>query len=125
MSDEFKKSRFFLSVASNAQYDEDTVFNENNIIHFLAECEEYISLLITYMSMQQEKEDAATSAICLEKMNVKEFDKRQLNIEPPNSHDINLMNEDAETEDDLTTDPRQLYKKFEDIQARNNDLQNL
>ena len=46
----FKKSQFFLSVAQNMQYDEETQFNENNVTMYLAELEEYISLLITYMA---------------------------------------------------------------------------
>ena len=32
MVEHFKQSHFFLSVAQNAQYDEDTTFNENNVI---------------------------------------------------------------------------------------------
>ena len=32
----FKNSHFFLSVAQNMQYDEDTQFNESNVIMFLA-----------------------------------------------------------------------------------------
>ena len=49
-------------------------------------------------------------------MAVKEFDKNLLQIEAPNSNDINdrLVNEDLETEDDITVDPKQLYKRFED-----------
>jgi hypothetical protein len=50
MVDRFKKSHFYLSVATNAQYDEDTVFNENNVIVYLSELEEYISLFITYLA---------------------------------------------------------------------------
>jgi len=50
MVENFKKSHFFLSVAQNMQYDEDTVFNENNVTMYLAELEEYISLFITYLA---------------------------------------------------------------------------
>lgn len=50
MVENFKKSHFFLSVAQNNQYDESTVFNENNVVLYLAELEEYISLFITYMA---------------------------------------------------------------------------
>jgi hypothetical protein len=31
-------------------YDEDTQFNENNVTVYLAELEEYIAILITYMA---------------------------------------------------------------------------
>ena len=50
MVENFKKSHFFLSVAQNNKYDESTVFNENNVVLYLAELEEYISLFITYMA---------------------------------------------------------------------------
>ena len=50
MVDLFKQSQFFLSVAQHMQYDEGTQFNENNVTMYLAELEEYISLLITYLS---------------------------------------------------------------------------
>ena len=43
MVETFRKSHFFLSVAQNMQYDEETQFNESNVTLFLAELEEYIS----------------------------------------------------------------------------------
>jgi len=46
----FGQSQFFLSVAHPMQYDDDTQFNENNVTMYLAELEEYISLMITYMA---------------------------------------------------------------------------
>ena len=51
-------------------------------------------------------------------MAVKEFNKEGLKIEEPNSQDTFLMNEDVETEDEITTNPKQLYKRFEDMIAR-------
>lgn len=44
----FKTSRFTLAVASGMSYDQNTQFNEQNIIQYLAEIEEYISSLITF-----------------------------------------------------------------------------
>jgi hypothetical protein len=85
MVEHFKQSHFFLSVAQNAQYDEDTQFNENNVIQYLSELEEYISLFITYLAYKQENPDAAISSLSLEKMAIKEFDKNQLNIDAPTS----------------------------------------
>lgn len=114
MVEHFKKSHFFLSVAQNNVYDDDTQFNENNVTNFLAELEEYISLFITYMAYRQENPDAAISSLSLEKMTVKEFDKKQLHIEAWNSQELDKMNDDIETEDEITTDPRQLYRRFED-----------
>jgi len=123
MVEHFKKSHFFLSVAQNAQYDEDTVFNENNVILYLSELEEYISLFITYLAYKQENPDAAICSLSLEKMGIKEFDKDKPQIEQlPNSAEVPLMNDDLETEDEVTTDPRQLYKRFEDMWAKENGV---
>eukprot|EP00347_Sterkiella_histriomuscorum_P022526 403338159 len=114
MVDMFKQSQFFLSVAQNMQYDEETQFNENNVTLYLAELEEYISLLITFMAYKQENPDAAISSLSLERMINKEFDKGPINIEAPSSNDVNLI-DDAETEDDVITNGKDLYKKFEDL----------
>lgn len=62
------------------QYDEDTKFGENNVTLYLAEVEEYIALLITYIAYKQENPDAAISALSLEKMLLKEFDKGPVNV---------------------------------------------
>jgi len=62
------------------QYDDDTQFNENNVTVYLAELEEYIALLITYMAYKMENPDAAISALSLEKMALKEFDKGPINV---------------------------------------------
>lgn len=39
-----------MSVAQSMHYDEETQFNENNVTHYLAELEEYIAILITFMA---------------------------------------------------------------------------
>jgi hypothetical protein len=120
MCKHFKNSHFFLSVAQNAQYDDDTVFNENNVTMFLSELEEYISLFITFLAYKQENKDAAISSLSLEKMAIKEFDKNQLNIEMPGTNEMNMMADELETEDELTTDPRELFKKYEEIWEKEN-----
>ena len=117
MVENFRKSHFFLSVAQNMQYDEDTTFNENNVTQHLAELEEYISLFITYMAYKQDNQDAPISSLGLENIPAKEFGDKQLNIDAPNSQDIDMtmmMNDDMETEDEMTTDPKALFRKFEE-----------
>lgn len=52
MVTDFNKSRFFLSVAQNMQYDDETQFNEGNVTMYLGELEEYISQLITFIAYQ-------------------------------------------------------------------------
>lgn len=117
MVEHFKISHFFLSVAQNNQYDDSVVFNENNVTLYLAELEEYVSLFITYMAYKAENPDAAISSLSLDRMAIKEFDNPPQRIEAPNPNEINdrMANEDLETEDEITADPRALYKKFEDM----------
>lgn len=94
------------------QYDDDTVFNESNVILFLAELEEYISLFITYLAYKQENPDAAIASLSLEKMKMKDWDKGAIGVEAKGSNDINMV-DDLETEDEITVDPKQLYKIYE------------
>jgi hypothetical protein len=68
MVDQFKRSRFGLAVASHMNYDENTLFNENNIIPYLAELEEYISALITFVAYKRDDPNAAISSVPLEKL---------------------------------------------------------
>lgn len=64
----FKRSKFHLSVASDMIYDDNTQFNENNIIPYLAELEEYISALITFVAYKRDDPNAAISSVPLEKL---------------------------------------------------------
>lgn len=73
MVDLFKKSKFFLSVAQKMSYDEGFVFNETNIIQYLAELEEYLSSLVTYSAFKRDDPNAAISAIPLENLDLKDF----------------------------------------------------
>jgi hypothetical protein len=50
-------------------YDDHTLFNENNIILYLAELEEYISSLITYVAFKRDDPNAAISSVPLERLN--------------------------------------------------------
>jgi DNA-directed RNA polymerase alpha subunit len=47
-------------------------------------------------------------------MALKEFDKGPINIEAPNSNDVNVT-DDAETEDEIIVNAKDLYRKFEDL----------
>lgn len=78
----FKQSRFFLSVAQKMNYDDGFVFTENNIVQYLAELEEYIASLITYTAFKRDDANAAVSAIPLEKLPQKEFNKKDMAIDP-------------------------------------------
>ena len=86
----------------------------------MAELEEYISLFITYMAYKQENPDAAISSLSLEHMAIKEFDKKDINIDAPNAGEVNLQNDETDAEDDVITDPRSLYKRFDDLWTKDN-----
>ena len=76
----FKRSKFFLSVASKMSYDDGIVFTENNIVAYLAELEEHICSLVTYSAFKKDDPNAAISAIPLAQLNHKEFGKRELDV---------------------------------------------
>ena len=76
----FKRSRFFLAVAQKMSYEEGFVFNESNIVAYLAELEEYVSSLITYVAFKRDDPNAAISAIPLEKLTQKDFHKKDLAV---------------------------------------------
>ena len=83
MVEAFVSTKFFLSVASKMNYDDGIVFTENNIVAYLAELEEYVSSLVTYMAFKRDDPNAATSAIPLQQLNEKKFGQGQLEIEQP------------------------------------------
>ena len=117
----FKKSRFSLSVATNMSYDENTSFNENNIIPYLAELEEYISALITYAAYKRDDPNAAISSVPLEKLPQKEFNKREIAIDAPvdTERDMSMMgaktDAGGDNDEDMIVDSKQLYMKFLDM----------
>ncbi len=62
-------------------YDDGTQFNENNVTHYLAELEEFISSFITYLAQKEKQPDATISALGLDGMQNKEFEKGPIFIE--------------------------------------------
>ena len=69
-----------LMVAKHMQYDNDTQFNEQNVTLYLAELEEYSSMLITYLAYKNEMPDAAVSALSLDHMVEKDKDAGPLHV---------------------------------------------
>mmetsp|Transcript_8618 Transcript_8618/g.13352 ORF Transcript_8618/g.13352 Transcript_8618/m.13352 type:complete len:200 (+) Transcript_8618:860-1459(+) len=88
MVDMFKKSKFFLCVAQKMSYEDGIIFTENNIVSYLAELEEYISSLITYTAFKKDEPNAAICSIPLEKLNQKDFQKKNITIDPPVDYTI-------------------------------------
>ena len=119
----FKKSKFDLAVANPMTYDENTVFNENNIVQYLAEVEEYISSLITYVAVKRDDPNAAISSVPLEKLNNKEFNKKEWAIDAPvdTERDISSLGggkTEIGEDDDVIVGSKQLYQKFLDMVGR-------
>ena len=118
----FKQSKFYLSVAANMTYDENTLFNENNIVQYLAELEEYISSLITYVAFKRDDPNAAISSVPLEKLNQKDFQKKEIQIDAPidtERGDGSIFGAKTDVggdlEEDVIVDSKQLYMKFMDM----------
>jgi hypothetical protein len=95
-------------------YDADTQFNEQNVTMYLAELEEYSSMLITYLAYKHDMPDAAVSALSLDQMIEKDKDGGPIHIDAPSANDVTVA-EDAETEDEIITNGRDLYKRFENL----------
>jgi len=118
MIDQFKQSHFYLSVATHMQYDEDLQFNENNVTMYLAELEEYIAHYITYLATREKNPDAPISALSLDNMANKEFDKGQITIDAPHARDYVNVDDETTQDDEILTNPRDLYRKFNDLAAK-------
>ena len=109
MISKFNESRFQLAVASHQQYDEETQFNENNVTLYLAELEEFVSNFITFLAQREKNPDAPISALSLDVMANKEFDKGAMQIDNiPNSNQFN-----NNFEDDQTTEEEIITKKYQ------------
>ena len=80
MVEMFKRSKFYLSVATKMNYDEGFIFSESNIVSFLAELEEYICSLITYTAFKRDDPQAAISAIPLDKLLIKDFNRKDITV---------------------------------------------
>ena len=115
MVDKFKDSHFNLSVASHMQYDDEVTFNENNVTMYLTELEEYISAFITYLAHREKDPGAPISALSLDNMTNKEFDKGPIAIDAPNAHDFVAMEDDTTADDEIVTNPMDKYRKYEEL----------
>jgi hypothetical protein len=73
---------FPLMVAKHMHYDSETQFNEQNVTMYLAELEEYSSMLITYLAYKNEMPDAAVSALSLDQMVEKDKEAGPLHVTP-------------------------------------------
>ena len=93
----------------------------------MAELEEYISNLITIIAYKRDDPNAAISSVPLEKLNQKDFNKKEMQIDAPAEIEKgNFMGAQTEAGDDALTfdddaiiDSKALYKNFIDLVAGN------
>jgi len=79
MVDLFREARFSAKVATPQSYqDSELVLNENNVISYLAEVEEHIASLITYVAYQKGDPNAAISSLPLDLLTKKEDIREKL-----------------------------------------------
>jgi hypothetical protein len=115
----FATSHLPLAVAQAMQYDEDTQFTDKNVTQYLAELEEYISVLITHLAYKQEQPNAAISAIPLEKLTMKDFEKGKIKVNTADDTKFSRDEPDMEDErEDLAYTGKELFKKFQEKRSR-------
>ena len=117
MMHQFKSSKISLSVASNMDYDENTVFTEKNIIAYLAEVEEYISSLLALIAQKHELQNPLLSALHLENMESKRaYSPRALRLaEAPRPGDDTDMNDGLLIDEGLMFDKNKMYNYYQTL----------
>ena len=80
MIKEFARTKFFLSVAHKQIYENGFNFNESNIVHYLAELEEYIAILITYLATKRDDPVAPFALVPLDKLDTKNHNKKEIAV---------------------------------------------
>jgi len=119
MIDKFGSSHFTLAVAAHMHYDDELVFNENNVTVYLSELEEHVSNFITYLAAKERQPDASIAGLGLENMANKEHDKKDIAIEAPNANDWTSREDEANTEaEEIVINPRDLYRKYEEFSLK-------
>ena len=101
MIEQFNDAKFNSCVSTKMKYDEETQFNEGNIVIYLSELEEYISYFTQYVANKRGDPHPAIAGVPLERLNNKNFISKELQIEAPIDHEIlteasNVINEDRE-----------------------------
>lgn len=92
MINEFAKTKFFLSVAHKQIYEPGFTFNESNIVQYLAELEEYIAILITYLATKRDDPSAPFALVPLDKLDTKNHHKKEIAVSTnkPSSNNFTL-----------------------------------
>lgn len=88
MVDLFNEAKFSSSVSTKMKYDENTQFNEGNIVLYLSEVEEYISYFIQYVANKRGDPHPAIAGVPLDRLTYKQFAAKELQIDAPIDHEI-------------------------------------
>ena len=86
-------------------YDERTQFTDINVVHYMAEMEEYLMHLIRDMATLQGDEHAAISNLPMDML------PQKIHYKPPPQIDP-FETPTVDTEEELIIDKAELYKKF-------------
>ena len=105
MVHKFKVANYGTKVASSMVYDDQTQFTESNIQTYLSELEELITKMITQVAAIRGDPNAAISAMNMNLMDVKDFNRRAIKIEMPGEADSRgMLKGDLEINEDLELD---------------------
>jgi hypothetical protein len=77
---EFARTKFFLSVAQRQIYEQGFTFNESNVVSYLAELEEYIAILVTYLAAKRDDPSAPFALVPLDKLDAKNHHKKEIAV---------------------------------------------
>jgi hypothetical protein len=108
-------------VAAAQTYDEHTHFTENNVANYLAEIEEFVSMLITHTAHQKGDPNAPNSSVPLADLPQKDWQKKEIFLDEyfdPKEGAVTVE------EDESFTNESVLRKHFEDKFDKNNGMQN-
>lgn len=81
MVHKFKVASFGTRIASGMVYSDTTQFTESNIQQYLAELEELITKLITSVAAIRGDPNAAISAMNMNRLTIKDFNKKEMKID--------------------------------------------
>ena len=103
MVHKFKVARIDTQISRGMVYDDQTVFNETNIQTYLAELEELINRLITQVAAIRGDPNAPISAMNMNYMDLKDFNKKAMKVDVPLDSGIMSMGgkSDMDTTDDV------------------------
>ena len=81
MVHKFKVAQFGTRIASGMVYSDTTQFTESNIQQYLAELEELITKLITSVAAIRGDPNAAISAMNMNRLTIKDFNRKEMKID--------------------------------------------